>query len=367
VTKESDFFHMSIVPENAFEKQCAKCERYFPAGRQFFYSHPSTKDKLRPECKECFKSAMQRKRDAHSSPKPIVPDGYKQCFTCKRVKLANHEFFYVASHAKDGLEYQCKECSHNYYKSHYIPKKIRPFVHEGYKICIMCNRELLATPAHFHASSVTKDKMRNECRECRSREAKASRSLYPEIRSKEHDINKKWYIEHKAQKAEYKERNKERIRHYQQCYRKENRERRRKYYQTHIEHNREYGRNYHRQHREHDREQEKLYYQSIRGREMIRAKVHRRRMRRMAIPGTLTHEQILLKLRLQRFRCYYCFKKFERCKGKYTYHLEHTIPISRTEMQPRHDMSHVVLSCPQCNLEKQDKLPSEWPKGNRLL
>jgi 5-methylcytosine-specific restriction endonuclease McrA len=102
-------------------------------------------------------------------------------------------------------------------------------------------------------------------------------------------------------------------------------------------------------------------------REKDRVYAATRNMRQKAIPGTLTQEQIQEKLKKQRYKCYYCAVKFEKRNGRYVYHLEHTIPISRVEAGPRHDVNYVVLSCPHCNAKKHNKLPHEWLEGGRLF
>lgn len=103
---------------------------------------------------------------------------------------------------------------------------------------------------------------------------------------------------------------------------------------------------------------------------MYKAGNQRRRVRKKAVPGDLTPQQIMLKLRLQRYRCYYAecgYAKFKKRKGKYIFDLDHTNPISRPEFGPQHTMSGTVLACPTCNGSKKDKLPHEWPAGGRLL
>ena len=92
-----------------------------------------------------------------------------------------------------------------------------------------------------------------------------------------------------------------------------------------------------------------------------------RRARKKHLPGTLTQEQIRVKLSAQHYACYYCFTKFEKRKGKYDFQLEHTVPVGRPEAGPRHDVNFVVLACPTCNRKKNNKLPHEFPEGGRLL
>jgi 5-methylcytosine-specific restriction endonuclease McrA len=72
----------------------------------------------------------------------------------------------------------------------------------------------------------------------------------------------------------------------------------------------------------------------------------------------------------QKYRCYYAacgYSKFKKVKGQYVYHLEHTIPLSRVEHSPRHDINYVVLACPECNIRKGAKLPHEFFEGGRLF
>lgn len=70
-------------------------------------------------------------------------------------------------------------------------------------------------------------------------------------------------------------------------------------------------------------------------------------------------EMILSKYQTQRAKCYWCLKPL----GK-VYHLDHVNPISRGGTN---DVSNLVLACPSCNLSRGNKLPHEWPDGNRLI
>jgi hypothetical protein len=98
-----------------------------------------------------------------------------------------------------------------------------------------------------------------------------------------------------------------------------------------------------------------------------KASAHNHRARKRNAEGVITKEQIQQKLKSQKFKCYYCFAKFEQQKGKYIFHLEHTIPVSRIDVRPRNDINFVVLACPRCNISKNDKCPWEWPEGGRLI
>ncbi|HEY4032727.1 MAG TPA: HNH endonuclease [Ktedonobacteraceae bacterium] len=147
---------------------------------------------------------------------------------------------------------------------------------------------------------------------------------------------------------------------------------RRRYYEYYKvarrEHIRERSKRYHLENKAWMNERGRLYYQSHR--DETKARVRNRNARKKAVPGTLTLSQIQAKLKAQKYRCYYAacgHAKFEKKNGKYVYHLEHTIPVSRTEHNPRHDINYVVLSCPSCNLSKGAKLPHEFGEGGRLF
>lgn len=96
---------------------------------------------------------------------------------------------------------------------------------------------------------------------------------------------------------------------------------------------------------------------------------HNRRAYKKSVKGTHTSEQLQEQLKRQKNKCYYCQKLLQKVKGKYTYHVDHTFPLSRvagTDI-PANSIDYIVLTCPACNLSKGDKYPWEWPEGGRLL
>ncbi len=142
------------------------------------------------------------------------------------------------------------------------------------------------------------------------------------------------------------------------------------YYQVNKDAISEKNKRHRKAHREEINARRKQRYQLHHERALAwaRAGWQKRYMQKCAVEGTLNAQQIRDKLKNQRYTCYYCRDKLERRKdGTYIYHLDHTVPISRPESGPRHDVNFIVLTCPTCNLRKKDKLPSEWPEGGRLL
>lgn len=100
------------------------------------------------------------------------------------------------------------------------------------------------------------------------------------------------------------------------------------------------------------------YRQTERGKERSIASEHNRRARKRSTGGSYTPQEIEAQYKRQKGKCYYCSKKIAK------YHVEHVVPISRGGTN---DISNIVLSCPSCNQKKGNRLPHEWPEGNRLL
>lgn len=266
------------------------------------------------------------------------------------------------------------------------------------KQCNKCNHFFPATLEFFHKS---KGGLHACCKTCRNRSLKSYNDAHVEDR-------KRRYQEHKeeinAKQREYREAHKEKVserkrQNYQEHreeirtqhtqYRKIHQEeinaRRRQYYQEdrdsrrtqHLRFYREHheemlakAARYRNTHREEIYKRQKQSHQRRRALHLAQKRVYkqRRRARLRSLEGTLTVQQITGKLQAQKHACYYCFRKFEQRKDRtYIYHLDHTIPISRTDFTPRNDASYVVLACPHCNQSKNDKLPHEWADGGRLF
>jgi hypothetical protein len=239
------------------------------------------------------------------------------------------------------------------------------------KRCSKCKRMWPATPEYFCRDKKTKDGLHAGCKQCkseynasRSEEDRKSHKAWLEAHKEEQkQYNKHYYAEHREKKIlshrQWREEHCEEIKAYELQYRSEHHEELLLGYKR-----------YNAVHREERARKSKLYRSTEHGKLLRRTVENNRRARKKAIPGILTEEQILHKLKLQRYRCYYAacgHSKFEKAKGKYVFHLEHTIPVSRAEEGPRHDIDYVVLACPSCNLRKHDRLPHEFFEGGRLF
>lgn len=92
-------------------------------------------------------------------------------------------------------------------------------------------------------------------------------------------------------------------------------------------------------------------------RDKCRAAWHRHRARKLENGGTHTSADIQRQGQAQKWLCWWCGKS---CEAEH--HADHLVPLSRGG---HNDISNIVISCPHCNLSKNNKLPEEW--CDRLL
>lgn len=269
------------------------------------------------------------------------------CIKCGQSFPATPQFFYRRSEVKSGFRAACIACENPTRKP---PKEPDP---EGMKRCTKCEKLLPATREFFR---IKRGGLGSSCKACTNVQGKA------------------YYDVHKDERKQKAQERAEERRAYRQQYhaahKEEQHRRQSRWYQLHKEENKAYQRRYNEAHSELIRERRKKYMQTPRGRMIKNALEHKRNARKKLIEGHLTAEQIQAKLKAQRYCCYYAacgHARFEKVNGLYVYHLEHTIPLSRTEAIPRNDVNYVVLSCPSCNLSKHNKLPHEWSAGGRLF
>jgi 5-methylcytosine-specific restriction endonuclease McrA len=82
-----------------------------------------------------------------------------------------------------------------------------------------------------------------------------------------------------------------------------------------------------------------------------------RRARRLKASGSHTQNDIHILLKSQKGLCWWCDKPVGN-----RYHVDHRIPLTRGGSDAPENL---CISCPECNLRKQNKLPQEW--NGRLL
>lgn len=224
------------------------------------------------------------------------------------------------------------------------------------KRCSKCLNFYPATTQFFGRDTSKKDGLYPSCKVCKKSQGKIWRDAHP-------DYLKQYYQQHR-------EGRKEQNHHYQIVHKEEIREQRKQSRQLYREKINARNKVYYDAHREEYNTRHRQYFKTERGRVVRQVNHQKRKAQKKAIEGTLISTEIQQKLKAQQYRCYYAacgFTKFQKVKGKYIYYIEHTIPISRTEAGPRHDVNFVVLACPSCNMKKHDKVPHEFFEGGRLF
>lgn len=215
-----------------------------------------------------------------------------------------------------------------------------------YKQCSKCHQWHPATTEFFYRDSTKQDGLHTTCKVC----AKARSKAYQEAHKEQIRENKRLYQQaHKEHLAAY-------IKQWQQensreAYLKQ-------WQQEHQEEQRIYKRMYYLSHQEELREHAKQYGKTEQGRLVNKAHKHRRKAQKLAAGGSYTARDIHLQLERQKHKCYWCHKKLEQ------YHIDHVIPLARGGSNAP---DNLVLACPRCNMSRKDRLPHEWPEGNRLL
>lgn len=144
----------------------------------------------------------------------------------------------------------------------------------------------------------------------------------------------------------------------------------REYYQQHRDHFRENSRRWALEHPERMRviSQRSVRKHRIKRREMtrqwskanpskVREQERRRRARKLGACGSHTADDVRAQYESQRGLCWWCGKPV----GK-RFHIDHRIPLSRGGSDAP---DNLCISCPSCNLSKNDKMPWEW--NGRLL
>ncbi len=223
------------------------------------------------------------------------------------------------------------------------------------KHCTVCDILFPATSEFFHRTKHAKCGLMPLCKKCQCARQKVYASR-PETRERKRARQKAYLNRPDVKERDY---------NYRIAYnnRPDVQERLKSYYsrpETHV-----LKRAY--RSRPEVREYNRVYRNRPEVRERSHIRHHRRRSRNKAALGDYTAAQIQALLKKQKHCCYYAacgHVRFQCVKGRYIYHIDHVIPLSRGGSN---DISNLVLACPTCNLRKNDKLPHEFFEGGRLL
>lgn len=210
------------------------------------------------------------------------------------------------------------------------------------KQCSKCGEYKPATTKYFR---LKRGRLIARCREC------------------ERADHRQWLADHIEESRAY-------ARNYVATHREHHRAYNREFYREYPEVVKDRSRRYAQRHPERVAERHKRYHLAhptkrkemwkrwaVQNHDRVMAKNRRRRARERNAPGSHTAAEIAV-LRRTQPNCWWCGKPIR--DGKY--HIEHRVPLSRGGSD---DISNLVISCPDCNQSKYNKLPSEW--NGRLL
>ena len=225
--------------------------------------------------------------------------------------------------------------------------------------CINPNGPILPL-SEFHNNRSAKDGLSRECKLCtKFRNAKHYADNYEKVKEQ----NAKSYARNKDKRREYgkeyRRKNVETISAKKKEYAERNKEKvlanKREYYIKNKTRLNTYRAKYHREHRVEKREYDREYRSQHL--EQIRRYSHEKRARLKNAPGTYTQKDIQILFKQQKGKCWWCGKKLGD-----DYHIDHRIALNDGGSNYPENL---CLSCPPCNLSKQDRKP--WEFCGRLL
>jgi len=231
------------------------------------------------------------------------------------------------------------------------------------RACTKCGRTFPATEEFWYRKKGRLDGFSSSCRECTRAKVYRYREENPD---KWADTRKRYYETHKLTINEQRQ--------HDRCENPELfREKDHKYYARHAERLALEKRKIRAADPEHARAVDKAHYAKTRDRhaalrretrkrspERVRAResanTHHRRAQARASGGRFTADDLATIRKGQtdkrgRVRCWYCGKPM------LNWHIDHRIPLSRGGSNAP---GNLCLACPECNLRKHNKLPTEY-------
>lgn len=114
-------------------KRCYRCQRELELDK--FHKDNSKQGGHRPYCKECNARPSSDFRER-------LPDGYKRCSACHKLKPTTNTYFGKSANRPDGMNVYCKHCVHEKASVKFVPRWKQPYKYgtvPTHKICTICN------------------------------------------------------------------------------------------------------------------------------------------------------------------------------------------------------------------------------------
>lgn len=187
--------------------------------------------------------------------------------------------------------------------------------------------------------------MRQDYKNNPEKRRQKARDYYHSHREAALNCTRNWGLRNRAWRTEYNRK-----------YRKEHPD----VYKRSLEHQKLYSREYRKRNREKCRQYSREW--RIKNRAKSQEKVRRRRA---LIAGVTVNPTGILAFTTRvrqrtRIACYYCGKIIS---GKHA-HIDHIVALAKGG---NHEISNLCVSCPACNLSKQDTSLREWSSVNQLF
>lgn len=316
--------------------------------------------------KECSDAGHVKLDDLSSLTKASKPNWFKViCSNCGiEFEVPPHR---IASGKALYCGRSCRATVENHKRAKPKPEKpVKPIPKEGYKFCIKCDGELLATEEFFHKrvdNGVAK--LKSTCKKCTSLKGIGDYATNREaIRARQrnhHDKNKdeinarsreRYQNGGKEKKSEYYVENKDAISEKASNRRESNRENIRAIAREYSKRPEVMKRKAEdrKNNPEKYRKQYNLYYQG-KGKERVIAIVQRRHAKKKNVIATLTPEQWLDTLGSFDNCCVYCGKMLDNPQQ------DHVIPLS---FGGGYTKENILPACKPCNSSKHNHLLEEW-------
>jgi len=227
--------------------------------------------------------------------------------------------------------------------------------------------ELPETSEFFYPLRRGKSELSGRCKECdkhskrlcdkrhREQRRQQSRARYAANPEKERARNREWWAENGDKRNQTRQTvNREHRLMVAREYSHRNRERRsllsREYYRANRESVLSQGRKWY----ENNKEQRRATVKAWLDRNPHKTTEYSRayRARKAGAVGSYTPDDVERQYRMQNGKCWWCGKTVGQ-----KYHVDHIVPLARGGSNKP---NNICISCPRCNLSKQDKLPQEW-------
>lgn len=234
------------------------------------------------------------------------------------------------------------------------------------KQCSGCKKEYPATTEYFAPSPKCKFGLYSYCRMCHREKSRIYRESHrDEDIARQRRFRQEHLEECRTREREYARAHREQSNARVKKWRQENPERVRDswkaYYAANADKRREASSKWFYENLERSRQTRKDYYQRVKHQDQHKqvalSAYRNRKARKRSAQGSHSADDVALLLRSQKGLCWWCGKPVDQ-----TYHVDHRIPLARGGSNAPENL---CISCPTCNLRKNDKLPQEW--NGRLL